>query len=116
MAQCEPFIPSAPHGSCHVSVPWGAIWHPHDHAMCHPIPGVSKNMKFRLSLNPTKFDGVTRFRETNSMVESISSSEIYKNPSFSSGTIPTNYRFTLFLKNLNLNFPRVLQRDDGGRV
>ena len=25
MAQCEPFIPSEPHVSCHVSVPWGAI-------------------------------------------------------------------------------------------
>ena len=46
--------------------------------MCHPTPGASKNVKFRLSRNLTKFDGVTRFRETNSTVKSFSSSEIYK--------------------------------------
>ena len=46
------------------------------HVMCHPIPNTSKNLKFRLSRNPTKFDEVTRFRETNSTMKSISSSEI----------------------------------------
>ena len=46
------------------------------HAMCHPAPDVSKNVKFRLSRNPIKFDGVTRFRETNSTGKSISSSKI----------------------------------------
>ena len=77
MAQCELFIPSAPHGSCHVSISWGSIWHPHDrviwhphnHAMCHPTPNASKNVKFRLSRNLTKFDELTKFRETNSTVE-----------------------------------------------
>ena len=44
------------------------------HAMCHPTPDASKNMKFRLSQNLTKFDGVTRFHETNSKVKSVSSS------------------------------------------
>ena len=46
------------------------------HAMCHPTPDVSKNVKFRLSRNPTKFDWLTRFRETNSTVKSVSSSNI----------------------------------------
>ena len=36
----------------------------------------SKNMKFCLSQNLTKFNRVTRFRGTNSMVKSVSSSEI----------------------------------------
>ena len=36
----------------------------------------SKNMKFRLSRNSTKFDMVARFRETIPTVESVSSSEI----------------------------------------
>ena len=45
------------------------------HAMCYPTLDASKNVKFRLSLNMTKFDGVTRFRETNSTVKSVSSSE-----------------------------------------
>ena len=48
------------------------------HMSCHVIPDVSKNVKFRLSWNPMKFDGVTRFRKTNSTVKSVSSSEIYK--------------------------------------
>ena len=40
-------------------VPCGILmWH---HSMCHSIPGASKNVKFRLSRNPTKFDWVTRF-------------------------------------------------------
>ena len=42
----------------------------------YPTRDTSKNVKFQLSWNPTKFDRVTRFRETNSMVKSISSSEI----------------------------------------
>ena len=46
------------------------------HDMCHPTPDASKNVKFRLSQNPTKFDGLTRFYEINSMVKSISSTEI----------------------------------------
>ena len=34
--------------------------------------GASKNVKFRMSRNSMKFDGVTRFRETIPMVMSIS--------------------------------------------
>ena len=58
---------------CHVAVPGHAMWH---HPMCHPTVGTSKNVKFRLSRNSTKFDLVNRFRETNSIVKSVSSSEI----------------------------------------
>ena len=58
--------------------PLGCMWNPHDHAMCHLTPGTSKNVKFRLSRNPMKFNGVTRFRETNSTVKSVLSPEIYK--------------------------------------
>ena len=50
----------------------------HGHVMCHPTLGVSKNLNFQLSHNLTKFDGVTRFHETNSMMKSVLSSEIYK--------------------------------------
>ena len=46
------------------------------HVMCHPTPDTSKNMKFRLSRNLTKFDVLTKFRETNSTVKFVSSSEI----------------------------------------
>ena len=42
----------------------------------------SKNVKFRLSRNLTKFDAVTRFRETIPTVKSVSLSEIYKNSGF----------------------------------
>ena len=45
--------------------------------------GASKNVKFRLSWNSMKFDGVTRFRETIPTVKSVSSSEIYENSGFS---------------------------------
>ena len=38
----------------------------------------SKNVKFRLSRNSTKFDVVARFRETIPTVKSVSSSKIYK--------------------------------------
>ena len=69
---------------CHVSLAT-----PHGyHAMC-PSPKVScgihmvmpcmdasKKVNFCLSWNPTKFYRVTRFREMNSMVKSVSSSEI----------------------------------------
>ena len=46
------------------------------HTMCHSTLNASKYGKFRPSWNPTKFDGVTRFRETNSTMKSVSSSEI----------------------------------------
>ena len=45
------------------------MWHPHDHDKCYPTPGILKNVKFQLSRNPTKFDVITRFRETNSTVK-----------------------------------------------
>ena len=47
-------------------------------AMCHSTSDVSKNVKFLLSWNPTKFDWVARFRKTIPTVKSVSSSEIYK--------------------------------------
>ena len=74
MAQCEPF--TQVHQMAHKTPLEGAMWHPHDHVMCHPTPNVSKNVKFQLSHNPMKFDRVTRFREMNSTVKSVSSSEI----------------------------------------
>ena len=46
------------------------------HAMCHSTSYSSKNVKFRLSQNPTKFDEVTRFCEMNSTMKSVSSSKI----------------------------------------
>ena len=48
----------------------------HGHAMCHPTPDTSKNVKFQLSRKWTKFDRVTRFRKTNSTVKLVLSSEI----------------------------------------
>ena len=45
-------------------------------AMCPPTPHASKNVKFRLSQNSTKFDVVARFRETIPTMKSVSSSEI----------------------------------------
>ena len=48
---------------CHVASTWSSL-------------DTSKNVKSRLSWNPTKFDRVTRFRETNSTVKSVSSSKI----------------------------------------
>ena len=45
-------------------------------AMCHPTLIPSKNMKFRLSRNSTKFVWVTRFRVTNQVVRSGSTFEI----------------------------------------
>ena len=54
----------------------------YDHATCHLTPYASKNVKFKLSWNATKFDVVSRFCETISMVKFVSSSEIYKNFGF----------------------------------
>ena len=42
----------------------------------HPTHRASKNIKFRLSWNSTKFDVVARFHETIPTMKSISSSEI----------------------------------------
>ena len=42
----------------------------------HSTPIASNFVKIRLSQNSTKFDWVTRCRETNSTVKSVSSSEI----------------------------------------
>ena len=53
-----------------------------------------------------KFDWVARFRETNSIVKSVSSSKIYKISRFSTCIIATNYRFAIFLE--KLKFSRVL--------
>ena len=56
-------------------------------------------VKIRLSQNSTKFDWVTRFREMNSTVKSVSSSEIYKNFRFFYGKLP----FCLFSEKLNFH-------------
>ena len=50
--------------------------------MSHVTLVASKNVKFRLSQNLTKFDVVTRLHENIPTVKSISSSEIYKNSRF----------------------------------
>ena len=66
---------------------WLNVSYSHKYTTCHimcPSPKVScpispvvlKNVKFRLSQNPIKFDKVIRFRETNSTVKSVSSSTI----------------------------------------
>ena len=67
---------------------------------------------FRLSQNLTKFDRVARFRETNLMAQSVSSSEIHRIFYYSlshSSTITKrqNYRFTLFHKNVIYIFERL---------
>ena len=41
------------------------------HAMWHSTPRTSKNVKFRLSRNSTKFDWIARFCETNSTMKSV---------------------------------------------
>ena len=51
------------------------------------MPIASNFMKIQLSQNSTKFDWVTRFRETNSTVKSVSSSKIYKNFRFFYGKL-----------------------------
>ena len=97
MAQYEPLIQVlcvtcyTTWPSCNVSISQGAKWHPHGHAMCYPTLGVLKNVKFRLSQNPTKFDGVTRFREMNSTVKSVCHPKSTKFPAFH-----RNYGFTRF--------------------
>ena len=53
------------------------------HTICHPTPNTSKNVKFQLSRNTTKFDRLIKFREMNSTIKSVLSSEILKNSSFS---------------------------------
>ena len=73
--------------------------------MCQVSPatlGASKNMKFRLSRNSTKFGMVARFRETNSTARSVSSLEIYKN----SGS---SIEITVLPFLRKFEFPRVLQ-------
>ena len=64
----------------------------------HWIPVTLKNVKIRPSRNSMKFVWVTRFRETNPTVNSVSSSKIYKIYRFSTYTIIEIYRFTLFRK------------------
>ena len=64
--------------------------------------GASKNMKFLLSRNSTKFNVVARFRETIPTVKSVSSSEIYKNFEFF-----TEITVLLFFR--KLEFSRILQ-------
>ena len=76
----------------HLSKCYVSLATPYDHhAMCsspkvpsgiHMVipcvtqhPDILENVKFRMSWNPTKFDEVTRFHETNSTVKSVSSSE-----------------------------------------
>ena len=76
--------------ACHVSVTWLAMCH---HmvghvpstwlAMCRPTRVSSKYVKIRLSQNSTKFDWVANFHETIPTVQSVLSSEIYKNTNFS---------------------------------
>ena len=73
MPQCEPL------NTCHMS---------------RVTLGASKNVKFRLSRNSTKFDVVTRFRETILTVKPVSSSEIKKIIS----DFDRNYHFTLLSK------------------
>ena len=67
-------FPCVTHMVRHVSSTWLA--------MCRPTPVASKYVKFRLSRNPTKFDWVARFCEMIPTVQSVLSSEIYKNPNF----------------------------------
>ena len=64
----------------------------------------SKNVKFRQSRNSTKFNWGARFREMIPTVQSVLSSEIYKNPNFSSGTISANYRFAIFSEKFKFKF------------
>ena len=75
LAQCEPFIQvhhmayvmcHSPRLSCDI----------HMIMSCVTNTQYLEKVKFRLSRNPTKFDGVTKFHETNSTVKSVSSFEI----------------------------------------
>ena len=63
--------------------------------------GASKNVKFRLSWNSTKFDGVARFREMIPIVKSVCSFEIYENFGFSTEiTVLPFFRFIKFSRAL----------------
>ena len=55
--------------------------------------GASKNVKFQLSHNLTKFDVVDRFRETIPTVKSVRHPRSRKIPDFD-----RNYRFIIFQK------------------
>ena len=70
VAQCEPFLfmPSVTLLRCLVASSYLVI--------CHPTSYASKNVKSRPPRNPTKFEMVTKFRETISTKKSVSSSEI----------------------------------------
>ena len=70
-------MPCAPL-SFHVATTWSCYVAP-----LLVSPDTLKNVKFRLSRNSTKFNWVTRFRETIPMVKSVLSSNIYKNSRFS---------------------------------
>ena len=77
LAQCEPCIQKY-HMAHVMCLSLKVSCSIHMIMSCHPTPGASKNVKFRLSQNPIKFYGITRFHKTNTTVESVSSSEIYK--------------------------------------
>ena len=55
---------------------WLNVSHPNKCQVSLVILGASKNVKFRLSWNSMKFDGVARFHETIPTVKPVSSSEI----------------------------------------
>ena len=55
---------------------WLIVSHPNKCQVSLATFGASKNMKFRLSRNSTKFYGITRFCETIPTVKSVSSYEI----------------------------------------
>ena len=71
---------------CHITCPSQAV-------LRHPTLDASKNVKFRLSQNSTKFDMVARFRETIPTVKPFRHPRSRKFLGFS-----RNYRFTLFQK------------------
>ena len=58
------------------SQPTPGFWGVTKPVLQYPTLGASKNMKFRLSRNSTKFDVIARFRETIPTVKSVSSFEI----------------------------------------
>ena len=76
------------------------VWDGFDSALVTPY-FFSKNMKFRQSRNSTKFDWSVRFCQMIPTVRSLSSFEIYKNPTF----FPRLYGKLPFCPfSLNLNF------------
>ena len=66
-------------------------------------PVTSKKVKIRLSRNSMKFIWVTRFRERNPTIRSVSSFEIYKIYRFSTCTISAIYYFANFQKKFNFH-------------